>query len=176
MYERKSLYIGGRWVAPAQGGVLDVISPSTEQVIGHAPLASVADIDGAVAAAREAFDSGPWPRTSPEARAEWDRGWAEIDRAWKALDKPVIAAINGPAVGIGATMLLPMDIRLASSEARIGFVFSRRGITPEINAVSTIIFVFSLVTIVFWYRLRVRSEGGADTGAEVIEAIEGNAL
>jgi betaine-aldehyde dehydrogenase len=70
MYERKSLYIGGRWVAPAQGGVLDVISPSTEQVIGHAPLASVADIDGAVAAAREAFDSGPWPRTSPEARAE----------------------------------------------------------------------------------------------------------
>jgi enoyl-CoA hydratase/carnithine racemase len=45
--------------------------------------------------------------------------------------KPVIAAINGPAVGIGATMLLPMDIRLASEEARIGFVFVRRGITPE---------------------------------------------
>jgi enoyl-CoA hydratase/carnithine racemase len=45
--------------------------------------------------------------------------------------KPVIAAINGPAVGIGATMLLPMDFRLASSDARIGFVFSRRGITPE---------------------------------------------
>ena len=45
--------------------------------------------------------------------------------------KPVIAAINGPAVGIGATMLLPMDMRLAASTARIGFVFSRRGITPE---------------------------------------------
>ena len=45
--------------------------------------------------------------------------------------KPVIAAINGPAVGIGATMLLPMDIRLCSTEARIGFVFSRRGIVPE---------------------------------------------
>lgn len=45
--------------------------------------------------------------------------------------KPVIAAINGPAVGIGATMLLPMDIRLASEAARIGFVFSRRGIVPE---------------------------------------------
>ena len=45
--------------------------------------------------------------------------------------KPVIAAINGPAVGIGATMLLPMDIRLASQDARIGFVFVRRGITPE---------------------------------------------
>jgi enoyl-CoA hydratase/carnithine racemase len=45
--------------------------------------------------------------------------------------KPVIAAINGPAVGIGATMTLPMDIRLAADDARIGFVFARRGIIPE---------------------------------------------
>ncbi|MFW5471245.1 crotonase/enoyl-CoA hydratase family protein [Knoellia sp. CPCC 206435] len=45
--------------------------------------------------------------------------------------KPVIAAINGPAVGIGATMTLPMDVRLASTNARIGFVFGRLGIVPE---------------------------------------------
>jgi enoyl-CoA hydratase/carnithine racemase len=45
--------------------------------------------------------------------------------------KPVIAAINGPAVGVGATMTLPMDIRLAADEARFGFVFVRRGIVPE---------------------------------------------
>jgi len=45
--------------------------------------------------------------------------------------KPVIAAVNGPAVGIGVTMLLPMDVRIASSEARFGFVFSQRGIVPE---------------------------------------------
>ncbi|MFW5473706.1 crotonase/enoyl-CoA hydratase family protein [Knoellia sp. CPCC 206450] len=45
--------------------------------------------------------------------------------------KPVIAAINGPAVGIGATMTLPMDVRLASTSARIGFVFGRLGIVPE---------------------------------------------
>lgn len=45
--------------------------------------------------------------------------------------KPVIAAINGPAVGIGATMTLPMDFRLASQQARIGFVFGRLGIVPE---------------------------------------------
>ena len=43
----------------------------------------------------------------------------------------MIAAINGPAVGIGATMTLPMDVRLASESARVGFVFSRRGIVPE---------------------------------------------
>jgi enoyl-CoA hydratase/carnithine racemase len=45
--------------------------------------------------------------------------------------KPTIAAINGPAVGVGATMTLPMDIRLAAEDARIGFVFARRGIIPE---------------------------------------------
>jgi len=46
----------------------------------------------------------------------------------------------------------------------------RRGITPEINAVSTIIFVFSLVTIMVWYRLRVRAEGSAEVGAELVES------
>jgi len=45
--------------------------------------------------------------------------------------KPVIAAVNGPAVGVGVTMQLPMDIRLAAEGARFGFVFSRRGIVPE---------------------------------------------
>jgi enoyl-CoA hydratase/carnithine racemase len=45
--------------------------------------------------------------------------------------KPVIAAINGPAVGVGITMTLPMDIRLAAEGAKIGFVFTRRGIVPE---------------------------------------------
>ncbi|MBS1889220.1 MAG: crotonase/enoyl-CoA hydratase family protein [Actinobacteria bacterium] len=45
--------------------------------------------------------------------------------------KPIIAAVNGPAVGIGATMLLPMDVRLASTEASFGFVFARRGIVNE---------------------------------------------
>jgi enoyl-CoA hydratase/carnithine racemase len=48
-----------------------------------------------------------------------------------SLPKPVIAAINGAAVGIGATMTLAMDLRLASTAARIGFVFGRLGITPE---------------------------------------------
>jgi enoyl-CoA hydratase/carnithine racemase len=45
--------------------------------------------------------------------------------------KPVIAAINGPAVGVGITMTLPMDVRIAAEGARLGFVFTRRGIVPE---------------------------------------------
>jgi enoyl-CoA hydratase/carnithine racemase len=47
------------------------------------------------------------------------------------LNKPIIAAINGPAVGVGVTMTLPMDIRLASTNSKFGFVFARRGIVPE---------------------------------------------
>jgi enoyl-CoA hydratase/carnithine racemase len=47
------------------------------------------------------------------------------------LTKPIIAAVNGPSVGVGATMTLPMDVRLASTAARFGFVFARRGIVPE---------------------------------------------
>lgn len=59
-----------------------------------------------------------------------DGGGTNTLRIYESL-KPVIGAINGPAVGIGATMQLPMDVRLASTEARFGFVFARRGITPE---------------------------------------------
>jgi enoyl-CoA hydratase/carnithine racemase len=48
-----------------------------------------------------------------------------------SLKKPIIAAINGPAVGVGITMTLPMDFRMAAEDARMGFVFTRRGIVPE---------------------------------------------
>ena len=64
------------------------------------------------------------------ASAARDGGGRLTLRIFRCL-KPVIAAINGPAVGIGATMTLPMDIRLASRDARFGFVFVRRGIVPE---------------------------------------------
>jgi spermidine/putrescine transport system permease protein len=51
----------------------------------------------------------------------------------------------------------------------------RRGITPEINAVSTIIFVFSLLTIVLWYRLRIHSEGSPEVAMELLEPSEASA-
>jgi enoyl-CoA hydratase/carnithine racemase len=67
--------------------------------------------------------------------APYDRGvrdtGGKVTLAIHALPKPVLAAINGPAVGIGATMTLAMDLRLASTKARIGFVFGRLGIVPE---------------------------------------------
>ena len=65
-----------------------------------------------------------------ERRPHRDEGGLVTLRLYQCT-KPVIAAINGPAVGVGATMTLPMDVRLASETARFGFVFARRGIVPE---------------------------------------------
>ena len=75
------------------------------------------------------FDDGDWSSTSDDSVRR--DGGGQVTLRIFACKKPVIAAINGAAVGIGATMTLPMDVRLASSSARIGFVFTRRGIVPE---------------------------------------------
>ncbi|WP_331756045.1 crotonase/enoyl-CoA hydratase family protein [Streptomyces sp. NBC_01643] len=58
-------------------------------------------------------------------------GGGRVSLRIAASKKPIIGAINGPAVGVGATMTLPMDIRLASASARFGFIFARRGLVPE---------------------------------------------
>jgi len=67
---RDTLFIGGEWVKPESKAVIEVVSPHHEEVIGTVPDASPADIDAAVAAARRAFDEGPWPRMTPAERAE----------------------------------------------------------------------------------------------------------
>ncbi|WP_030166119.1 aldehyde dehydrogenase [Spirillospora albida] len=70
MREHDRLFIGGEWAAPAGTGTIEVISPHTEEVIGRVPDGTEADIDAAVAAARRAFDHGPWPRMTPAERAD----------------------------------------------------------------------------------------------------------
>ncbi|QIP86747.1 aldehyde dehydrogenase [Streptomyces sp. Tu 2975] len=70
LVEHGELFIGGELTAPLGTEVIEVISPHTEQVIGRVPHASRADVDRAVAAARRAFDEGPWPRTTLEERIE----------------------------------------------------------------------------------------------------------
>jgi aldehyde dehydrogenase (NAD+) len=64
------LYVGGAWVGAESDEVLDVINPATEEAIGQVPQASVADVDRAVAAARQAFEEGLWPRMSPRERSD----------------------------------------------------------------------------------------------------------
>ncbi|MAP93485.1 MAG: enoyl-CoA hydratase [Ponticaulis sp.] len=78
--------------------------------------------------ARQA-DGGEPGHETPE-DLQRDGGGRCVLRIYESL-KPVIGAINGAAVGIGATMQLPMDVRIAADHARFGFVFARRGITPE---------------------------------------------
>lgn len=71
------LYINGEWVAPAEGGTLPVIDPATEEVFHHIPAATAPDAEAAVAAAREAFDNGPWPRMTGAERAKYLRAIAQ---------------------------------------------------------------------------------------------------
>jgi len=69
MFEWDQLYIGGQWVAPAGQSKFDVVCPSTEELVGRVPEGTEADMDRAVAAARQAFDRGVWPRLTPAERA-----------------------------------------------------------------------------------------------------------
>jgi aldehyde dehydrogenase (NAD+) len=65
-YDR--LFIGGEWVAPSSSSIFQVHSPSNGELVGSTPEAMNADIDRAVAAAREAVDHGPWPHMTPTER------------------------------------------------------------------------------------------------------------
>src|SRR5437763_1517922 len=77
------------------------------------------------------LSSGGGTFHAPEAIEEHRDGGGLVTLRIYESKKPVIAAINGPAVGVGITMTLPMDVRIASTTARMGFVFARRGIVPE---------------------------------------------
>src|SRR5438552_16375676 len=84
-----------------------------------------ADLSGGA----QTFDGATRGRHEPD--GEHRDGGGLVTLRLFDMKKPVIAAINGPAVGFGITLTLPMDIRIASSAARIGFVFTRRGVVPE---------------------------------------------
>src|SRR5882757_4359664 len=89
------LYIGGEWVEPASGELLDIRSPHDQSLVGRAAQATPPDVDKAVAAAREAFDDGPWPRMTPEARQEVIARFTKLraERAGEAA--ALISAENG---------------------------------------------------------------------------------
>jgi betaine-aldehyde dehydrogenase len=78
MREHQRLFIGGEWVEPAGTGTIDVISPHSEELVGRVPEGTAADIDRAVAAARDAFDNGEWPRLSPEERIAAVQKFSEV--------------------------------------------------------------------------------------------------
>lgn len=84
----------------------------------------------------ETFDADARAKTDGDREDRWANGIRRdgggiVTLRFFEVTKPLIAAVNGPAVGIGITMTLPMDVRLLADGAKIGFVFARRGITPE---------------------------------------------
>ncbi|MDT3440455.1 aldehyde dehydrogenase [Pseudofrankia sp. BMG5.37] len=102
------LFIGGAWAAPAGTGTIDVVSPHTEETVGRVPEGTTADLDAAVAAARDAFDNGPWPRMSPAERAD-------------AIGR-IAAVLNGKADEVARTISTEMGSPV--SWALFGQVYS----------------------------------------------------
>jgi len=108
MFVRDTLYLGGKHEKPASASRIEVRSPFTEEIVGRVPEASKADVDRAVALARRAFDSGPWPRTSPEERAD-------------TLQR-LLAALQKRAAEIATTITSEMGCPMSFSHA--GQVFA----------------------------------------------------
>ncbi|HKT01857.1 MAG TPA: aldehyde dehydrogenase [Rugosimonospora sp.] len=121
MWEYKELYVGGRWVPPASDRRIEVVSPHSEQPIGHTPEATEQDVDRAVEAARRAFDAGPWPRTDPAERLAAVRRFAAAyaarqDEIAELISTEMGAPLWFSQVGqVGATMMA-VDSFIAAAE------------------------------------------------------------
>ncbi len=94
------LFIGGHWVAPAGSEVIEVRSPHDQSLVGTVPHATPTDVDAAVAAARDAFDDGPWPRLTPEERQETVKRFQELYSNRSAEMAALITAENGTPIAI----------------------------------------------------------------------------
>jgi aldehyde dehydrogenase (NAD+) len=92
------LFIGGEWVEPAGTGVLEVVNPATEEIVGRAPEGTTADVDRAVEAARSAFQSGPWPAMSAAERADVMQRLCELVQANADELANLITAENGAPI------------------------------------------------------------------------------
>jgi aldehyde dehydrogenase (NAD+) len=131
------LFIGGRWQAPSTGRRLSVISPHTEEPIGQVPEAVAEDVDKAVAAARDAFDNGPWPRLSPFERMEKIEKLAAVyaghleemaDLITAEMGSPKSFSRLGQAAGAASMMHLMM-----ATAREFPWVERRQGLLGEVH-------------------------------------------
>jgi betaine-aldehyde dehydrogenase len=134
-YDR--LFVGGRWVDPSGSDCIDVVSPTTEEVVGQVPNGTAADIEAAVAAARRAFDEGPWPRMAPTERAEvLRRASAEITAQLEPLAGLITDEMGAPIVfsQLGQ-VLAPTMVFNYYADLSAGFAWEevRKGVlSPEV--------------------------------------------
>jgi aldehyde dehydrogenase (NAD+) len=122
MRTHDKLFIGGEWVGPATANVIDVISPHSEELVGRVPEGSTADIDRAVALARDAFDNGPWPRMTPAERLEILQRFAGIyasrlDEMAEVITTEMGSPISFSKVGQSPPPLLILNAMLAVGAA-----------------------------------------------------------
>jgi aldehyde dehydrogenase (NAD+) len=122
MRSHDKLFIGGEWVEPATSNVIEVISPHSEEPVGRVPEGSEADIDRAVAVARDAFDNGPWPRMTPAERLEILGRFAGIyasrlDEMAEVITTEMGSPISFSKVGQSPPPLLILNAMLAVGAA-----------------------------------------------------------
>jgi len=161
LMHRDGFWIGGEWVAPAGTERFAVISPSTEAPVGSLPAATTADVDRAVAAARAAFDEGPWPRMTPDERADVLARAAELlaervpDIAGITVDEMGCAISQAPRAQTG--MVAPLfayyaDLIRTFELERVVLTADRAGIVTQepVGVVGAIVPWNAPVTIASW--------------------------
>lgn len=135
------LYIGGTWVRPAAAGMLDVLTASTEELYAKVAEATEPDINRAVAAARHAFDFGPWARMSPQERAPFlisiarglEQRSAELGHAWTSETGTVTGFANSISTHIAGVFrdYAAMADRFAFEERRATTIGLPMGIVQK---------------------------------------------
>ncbi|MEU9835144.1 aldehyde dehydrogenase [Streptosporangium sp. NPDC048047] len=123
MRQHDTLFIGGDWVAPAGTGTIDVISPHTEEVVGRVPEGTAADMDRAVAAARQAFDHGPWPRMTMAERAAVVGRLAEIYATRQEEMAELITMEMGSPITFSRMAQAPQPLGMLQYYAELGRTF-----------------------------------------------------
>ncbi|WP_440098667.1 aldehyde dehydrogenase [Streptosporangium sp. H16] len=123
MRQHDTLFIGGDWVAPAGTGIIDVVSPHTEEVVGRVPDGTPADMDRAVAAARQAFDHGPWPRMTMAERAAVVGRLAELYAARQGEMAELITLEMGSPITFSQLAQAPQPLGMLQYYAELGKTF-----------------------------------------------------
>lgn len=124
MRDHDRFYIGGQWVAPAGSATIDIISPHTEEVIGRVPEGTDADMDRAVAAARDAFDNGPWPQLDPADRAAAVGRLADLYAARLGDFAELITEEMGSPITFSQLAQAPQPQMMLSYFAELGKTFT----------------------------------------------------
>ncbi|GII00717.1 aldehyde dehydrogenase [Planobispora takensis] len=123
MRQHDTLFIGGDWVAPAGTGTIEVISPHTEEVVGRVPDGTPADMDRAVAAARQAFDHGPWPRMTMAERSAVVARLAELYAARQGEMAEIITEEMGSPITFSQMAQAPQPLGMLQYYAELGKTF-----------------------------------------------------